>query len=166
MFIKKDRIFKHSLKTGVSFGLPSGIITALGVMVGLHSGTHSKLAIIGGILTIAVADSFSDALGMHVCEECGEHHPKREIWESTIFTFISKFFFTASFLIPVLLFPLPAAVIISVIYGLFMLGLLSFYIAKNQKQKALIVIAEHIIICLIVIVLTYYIGNLINKIFD
>jgi len=166
MFIKKDRIFKHSLKTGVSFGLPSGIITALGVMVGLHSGTHSKLAIIGGILTVAVADSFSDALGMHVCEECGEHHPKREVWESTIFTFVFKFLFTASFIIPILLFPLNQAIIISIICGLIMLGLLSFYIAKSQRQKIWIVIAEHIIICLIVIALTYYIGDFINKIFS
>jgi len=27
---------KHSLKTGFSFGLTSGIITTLGLMVGLH----------------------------------------------------------------------------------------------------------------------------------
>jgi len=38
---------KHSLKTGFSFGLTSGIITTLGLMVGLHSGTHSRLAVMG-----------------------------------------------------------------------------------------------------------------------
>ena len=53
----------------MSFGLTSGIITTLGLIVGLHSGTHSKLAVIGGILTIAMADAFSDALGIHVSEE-------------------------------------------------------------------------------------------------
>ena len=31
---------KESLKTGISFGLTSGVITTLGLMVGLHSGTH------------------------------------------------------------------------------------------------------------------------------
>ena len=30
---------------------------------------HEKLVVIGGILTIAIADSFSDALGIHVSEE-------------------------------------------------------------------------------------------------
>ena len=53
---------KHSLKVGFSFGLTSGIITTLGLMVGLHSGTNSKIAVIGGVLTIAIADAFSDAL--------------------------------------------------------------------------------------------------------
>ena len=60
---------EHSFRVGMSFGLTSGIITTLGLIVGLHSGTHSKLAVIGGILTIAMADAFSDALGIHVSEE-------------------------------------------------------------------------------------------------
>ena len=46
---------KRSVKAGFSFGLTSGVITTLGLMVGLHSSTHSKLVVIGGILTIAIA---------------------------------------------------------------------------------------------------------------
>ena len=53
---------EHSFRVGMSFGLTSGIITTLGLIVGLHSGTHSKLAVIGGILTIAMADALSDVL--------------------------------------------------------------------------------------------------------
>lgn len=60
---------KHSLRTGFCFGLTSGIITTIGLMVGLYSSTNSKLVVIGGILTIAVADAFSDALGIHIAEE-------------------------------------------------------------------------------------------------
>ncbi|MGB6865995.1 MAG: VIT1/CCC1 transporter family protein, partial [Candidatus Aminicenantaceae bacterium] len=90
---------KHSLKTGFSFGLTSGIITTLGLMVGLHSGTHSKLVVIGGILTIAIADSFSDALGIHISEESENKHTKKEIWESTISTFLSKFVFALTFVV-------------------------------------------------------------------
>ena len=65
---------KHSVKTGFTFGLTSGIITTLGLMVGLHSGTHSPRAVIGGILTIAIADAFSDALGIHLSEESRNIH--------------------------------------------------------------------------------------------
>lgn len=36
------------------------------LMAGLHSGTHSRAIVIGGILTIAIADAMSDALGIHV----------------------------------------------------------------------------------------------------
>jgi len=57
---------RHSLRTGLSFGLTSGIITTLGLIVGLHSGTHSKIVVISGVLIIAIADSFSDAFGIHI----------------------------------------------------------------------------------------------------
>ncbi|MFB6357478.1 MAG: hypothetical protein ABEJ96_00270, partial [Thiohalorhabdaceae bacterium] len=60
---------RESLRAGLNFGMTSGVITTLGLMVGLHSGTRSALAVIGGILTIAVADSLSDAMGVHVSKE-------------------------------------------------------------------------------------------------
>ena len=60
---------KHSIKVGFSFSLTSGIVTTLGLMVGLNSSTNSKLAVVGGILTIAIPDALSDARGIHVTEE-------------------------------------------------------------------------------------------------
>ena len=60
---------KRSVKAGFSFGLTSGVITTLGLMVGLHSSTHSKLVVIGGILTIAIADALSDSMGVHIAVE-------------------------------------------------------------------------------------------------
>ena len=56
--LKRDIAMKDSLRTGISFGLTSAVITTLGLMVGLHSGTHSKIVVLAGILTIAVADAF------------------------------------------------------------------------------------------------------------
>lgn len=50
-----------SIRKGFSFGLTSGVITTLGLIVGLHSSTHSDLSVIGGILSIAIADAMSDA---------------------------------------------------------------------------------------------------------
>ena len=152
-------MLNHSLKVGFSFGLTSGIITTLGLMVGLHSGTHSKLVIIGGILTIAIADSLSDAMGIHVSEESENRHTTKEIWESTIATFISKFVFALSFVIPILFFKeLSTAVIISVIWGLSILSLLSFFMAKQQKITPWKPLLEHLIIATVVIALTHHVG--------
>ena len=159
-------MLKHSLKIGLSFGLTSAIITTLGLMVGLYSGTHSKLAIIGGILTIAIADAFSDALGIHVSEESENKHTRKEIWQSTIATFLSKFIFALTFIIPVLLFELSIAVVISVIWGLSILCILSFRIAKGQKIRPCKAVLEHLIIAVAVIVITYYVGNWISTIFS
>lgn len=155
----------HSLKIGFSFGITSGIITTLGLMVGLHSGTHSKLVIIGGILTIAIADAFSDALGIHISEESENKHTPKEIWVSTISTFFSKFAFSVTFVIPILLFSLTTAIIVSILWGLSLLGIFSFYIAKEQKVNPYKVILEHLLIALIVILTTHYIGDWIGRTF-
>jgi VIT1/CCC1 family predicted Fe2+/Mn2+ transporter len=159
-------LMRHSLKIGLSFGLTSGIITTLGLIIGLHSGTHSKAVIIGGILTIAIADAFSDALGIHISEESENTHTEKEIWESTAATFLSKFIFTLSFTIPILLFQLSTAIIISIVYGLSMLSVISLYIAKEQGVKVWRVITEHLIIACVVIITTHYTGDWIRSIFD
>jgi vacuolar iron transporter family protein len=60
---------KKSLKKGFSFGLTSAVIAALGLMVGLNSGTESRIAIITGMLIISITDSSSDAFGVHISEK-------------------------------------------------------------------------------------------------
>jgi hypothetical protein len=44
---------RQAVATGVSFGLTSGVITTLGLMVGLHAGTHSSRMVAGEHLLIA-----------------------------------------------------------------------------------------------------------------
>ena len=134
-------------------------------MIGLYSGTHSKLAVLGGILTIAIADAISDALGIHISEESENKHTAKEIWESTISTFFSKFIFASRFIIPVLLLELSTAIVVSIIWGLSLLGILSFSIAKKQKGKPWKAVAEHLIIAVVVIVATYYVGDWIGATF-
>lgn len=157
---------EHSIKMGFSFGLTSATITTLGLMVGLNAGTHSKLAVIGGILIIAIADAFSDALGIHISEESENKHTTKQIWISTISTFLTKFIFALTFVIPVLLLELSAAVVVSVIWGLSMLGVFSFQIAREQKKTPWKVILEHLLIALIVIAITHYLGNWISATFS
>jgi len=150
---------KHSIKTGVSFGLTSGIITTLGLIVGLHSSTHSEVVVIGGILTIAIADSFSDALGIHVSEESEGKHTAKEIWASTIFTFLSKFIFALSFIGIFLIFKLSLAIAFSIVWGLVLLSIFSFYISRHEKIRAIFSVIEHLTIALVVIFLTHWIGH-------
>ena len=152
---------KKSLRVGFNFGLTSGIITTLGLIVGLHAGTHSTLAVIGGVLTIAIADSFSDALGIHVSQE-SENKDSKTVWEATITTFLTKLIFALTFLVPILIFDIDIAIMMSVVWGLALLTILSYYIAKKQKEPAWRVILEHIIIMLIVITITHYLGDWIS----
>jgi VIT1/CCC1 family predicted Fe2+/Mn2+ transporter len=148
-----------SIKKGFSFGLTSGVITTLGLIVGLHSSTHSALVIIGGILVIAISDACSDALGIHISEEYENKHTTREIWEATVTTFLSKFIVTLTFIIPVLLFPLYTAMTLNVIWGLSVMAVFSFYMAREQGASPYLVVIEHLAIAVFVIILTHYVGD-------
>ncbi|MBU2592657.1 hypothetical protein KKD61_04320 [Patescibacteria group bacterium] len=143
---------KTSFKTGFSFGLTSAVITTLGLIVGLDAGTHSKLAVVGGILTIAVADAFSDALGIHISEESKDGNSQSEIWESTISTFLAKFIFALTFVAPVLLFNSSLAVLVDVVWGFLLLAVVSFLVAKEQGRNSQKAIMEHLAIAFLVVV--------------
>src|SRR6478735_5803650 len=150
---------KESVKTEFAFGLTSGIITTLGLMVGLYSGTHSQRAVIGGILTIAIADAFSDALGIHISEESKNTHGEKEIWESTLATFATKFIVALSFVVPVLLLDLTKAIAVSILWGLSLLVALSVHLANQQRIPQWKVVLEHVFIAGVVVVLTHYVGE-------
>ena len=159
---------EKSYLKGFGFGLTSGIITTLVMMIGLHSGTHSRLAVLGGIFVIAVCDAFSDAMGMHVSEESvhdGGEHKHKEVWGATISTWFFKFFTAMLFVVPVLLLPLETAMIASVIGGLILISIFSYVLAKQQGNRPMHVVAEHVLITFVVIVMTHYIGDFVNKFF-
>lgn len=150
---------KASWKTGLSFGLTSGVITTLGLMVGLHAGTHSRAVVLGGILTIAVADALSDAMGIHLAEESKNSGPASHVWEATVATFAAKFVIAGTFVVPVLTRPLDQAIVISIVWGLFLLTALSFFVARAQSIAPWRVIGEHILIALCVVAITHGIGD-------
>ena len=149
---------KKAFSTGFSFGLTSGIITTLGLIVGLHGTTNSSLVIIGGILTIAIADAFSDSLGIHISQE-SENCSTKDVWESTISTFLTKFFFAMTFIIPVVLLDITTAINVSIVWGLIAISAISFNIAKKKKEAAWKVMGEHLFITLIVVVATHFVGD-------
>jgi len=156
---------KQSIKTGLCFGLTSGTITTLGLMVGLAAGTSSKAAVIGGLITIAIADAMSDALGIHISEESKDGHSRDHVWEATATTFFTKLFYALTYVIPVLLLDLDQAVIVNIVWGVFVLSAVSFAIARSQSEKARHMIVEHVSIALIVVLITHKVGLLVSDIF-
>ena len=156
---------KKSFRVGFSFGLTSGVITTLGLMIGLNSSTNSKIVVIGGILTIAIADALSDSMGIHIAAESQNKHSVKDIWEATISTFSYKFIFSSIFIIPVVLFELCTAVPICILIGLYLIFASSLVIAREQKTSAWKVIGEHLILTIIVIIVAHFVGLFIAQTF-
>jgi VIT1/CCC1 family predicted Fe2+/Mn2+ transporter len=156
---------KRSHKSGLGFGVASGIITPLGLIAGLYSGTQSALIIVGGILTIAIADAFSDSLGIHFSKKSDRQYSLKEVWEATITTFVTKFFFAIMFIVPFLLLPVKVAVVSSIAWGAFLLSAFTFFIARSRNECPWWSIGEHLLIATVVVVMTYYLPILIQSYF-
>ncbi len=153
-----------SIKKGLSFGMTSGVITTLGMIVGVNASTSSRLAVIAAIVAIAIADAFSDAVAMHVSEESEGIHTKNAIWEATITTFLTKFVFAMTFVIPVWFFVLDVAVLIDITWGLLIMTMFNIYLARSREEKVFRIVFEHLSIAIIVILVTYITGSLLSTI--
>ena len=153
---------KTEINKGVSFGVTSGVITTLGLIVGLDASTQSKTAVIAGILSIAIADSFSDAMGMHVSEESQHGSSADRVWRTTLLTLLSKVIVATSFIIPIILYPLDFGVIVCVIWGVLIAAYFSYKLAKVRRERVLMVVAEHVGITLFVVIASYFVGRAIS----
>lgn len=159
--------YSHQLITGVSFGLTTAVITSLGIIVGLQSATSSKLAVVAGVVIVAIADGLSDAVSLHAAEEAevergiAKHTPK-EIWLTTLVTFLAVSGFSLTFVIPILIFSPGTAILLAIGWGMLLLTLLNFHIAKTKKENPIKLICEHILLALFVIIISYWVGNLIR----
>ena len=109
---------------GLSFGITSAAITTLGLIVGLEAATSSLKVVLSGILTIAIADAFSDALGIHISQESQDSNTIKEVWAATVATFFAKFLFALTFAVPFLLLPISQAVFVDIVWGVFILSLI------------------------------------------
>jgi len=159
-FLKTD-----GARTGIVFGATSGVITTTGLLTGLYAGTGSVTAVLGGILVIAVADAMSDALGIHLAEEADPAATTSHIWAATISTFFAKFLFASSFAVPLLLLPLRTAVIASIAWGMSVIVVLSYFLARTNKERPIPIIAEHLGIAILVVLLSHLIGAWVGRTF-
>lgn len=155
----------ESFRSGISFGLTSGVLTTLGLIVGLHAGTHSKAVVAGAIITIAIADALSDALGIHVHEESEGVHTTAQVWSATAGTLVAKFVMAATFLVPVLTLDLGAAIIASLAWGGLVLAVFSYRVAAEQGRPPLRSVVEHLVIGVVVVSITHFVGDWVGETF-
>ncbi len=148
--------------TKFSFGTTSAIVTSLAFIVGLSG--SSKLAIIVSLMVFAVADNISDSLGLHIFQESDLKKPK-VVSVSTFSNFITRFAVVMIFVLIIALLPIGYAVVISSIYGISLLSVLSYFIAKERKSSPYSAIFWHIAIAVSVIAISYFLRLWITNFF-
>lgn len=142
------------------FGSTAAIITNISLIVGLGSARASKGPILGSLLTIALADNISDSLGIHLYKEtegCGQ----RLSAFATMLNFTARLLVSASFIAIVLFFSTSTAIALAIGWGLFLLIVLSYFITLNNKVRSVPEIVKHVLVAVVVIILSRWVGNLI-----
>lgn len=153
---------KTPILKGVSFGAVTSLITALGSVIGIYAGTGSKPIILGGLLSIAIADSLADAFGIQLSEESDKKKTLKSTWISTFATFVSKFSVAALIALPVILFNLATAIVFTIILGSIILIALDFLIAHQRHTPFWKLLARHGSIAVGIVFLTYILGKFIK----
>lgn len=148
-----DVIVKYSL------GSTAAIITSLGIVAGLGQNDSLKYIVIAGLLTFAIADNISDALGIHMYKE-SEGANKRTVLRATLGNFFTRLGVVLSFVAIVLLFNSTLAIIISAIWGLGLLSFISYKIALIKNSSPSREIIWHLVVSIVVVSASSVIGSL------
>jgi vacuolar iron transporter family protein len=144
------------------FGATTAIITNLGLIMALYHTTNPKLNIIGSILAVALADNISDSLGIHIHEET-EHLKTSEVWFSTITNFSARLLVSLIFVLVLYLLPLFPAAITIIIFGMLLLGTMSYFVAISRNRNPYHAVFEYISIAIFVIVASHLVGQWIES---
>jgi VIT1/CCC1 family predicted Fe2+/Mn2+ transporter len=148
-----------------SFGITSAIVTSLALMMGLDQMSNAKTSIIEALLIIAIADNIADSLGIHVYRESQIPAAGSDPRIYTISNFLTRLVVMMVFITLVVTLPLAYATVISVTLGLALLTVLSYYIALYQKSSPIRSIAEHLIVAVVVIIISHFLGLMIANAF-
>jgi VIT1/CCC1 family predicted Fe2+/Mn2+ transporter len=147
-----------SRKNKYLFGSTSAIITDLALIVGLANSVNAKTNIIAGLLVIAIADNISDSLSIHIYQEA-EGLTKKEVWVSSLTNFLIRLLVSAVFIVMVALLPLRLAIMCSIIFGLLLIMIFSYDIARYRNINPGPAVIEHLLIAVAVIVASGFLSN-------
>lgn len=153
----------NALKKGLGFGLSSAVIATLAIIVGMHAGTNLKHAVVSAVLVIAFADSLADSLAVYFSEK--EGNQEKDVILTTVTAFFTKLVFALTFLIPIFIFDLHAAIWIDILYGFIILTIYSFNLAKTTNKGVTKTITSHILLAIFVIASSHAIGAIINNLY-
>jgi len=145
-----------------SFGATSAVTSSLALMVGLSQLQVPKIGLIGALLILGLADNIADSLGIHIYSESkSKGHTKL----NTATNYLARLGITLLIIVFVVLLPFPYALTASVITGLLVIAVLSYFIAKEHSLDARRVVAEHLAVAALVLVVSQLVGSSIRELF-
>jgi VIT1/CCC1 family predicted Fe2+/Mn2+ transporter len=143
--------------TALSYGSTAAIVTSMGLIVGLGMAGQSRAAIVSSLLLVAIADNLTDSLAIHIYQE-SEQLEARHAFRSTVFNFLSRLVVAWSFVLLAFLLSPPLLVPLALGWGLVLLGVLTYLVARSRGARPAPEVAKHLGVALLVILASRLIG--------
>jgi VIT1/CCC1 family predicted Fe2+/Mn2+ transporter len=140
-----------------SFGGTSGILTSIGLIIGLGAATAPKSTIVSGLLIVALADNISDSLSIHMYQEA-EKLDEPAALRTTLANFVVRLLFALTFVIIVVVLPGTYATVVALAWGFILLGGLSYFLARVRGVSPLSEVGKHLSVAVVVIGASRVIG--------
>ncbi len=116
---------------------------------------------VSALLIAALADNLTDSLSIHMYQE-SECLEQREAFVGTVTNFATRFSVCLSFVLIVALFRGHAATIGGIVWGMFLLTVLTYILARHRRVNAISEVAKRLSVALVIILVSKSIGHWIS----
>lgn len=149
----------------ISYGGTAAIVTSTALIGGLGAANASRPLIVSALLIAALADNLTDALSIHVFQE-SEHLAEREAFAGTATNFLVRLLLCISFVPLVVFFPPTHAAALAVVWGAFLLAVLTYLVARERKVAPLPEVLKHLLVAAAATVASLLVGHWIGVMFE
>ena len=142
----------------ISFGGTAAVVTSMALISGLSAADATKPIIVSALLIAAFADNLTDALSIHIFQE-SEQLDQKNAFNGTITNFVTRLLLSISFVLLVGLFPLEHVAKVSIVWGMLLLVILTYLVARERKVKPLREVVKYLLVASAVIIVSTLIPN-------
>lgn len=145
-----------SLNIGNTFGIISGIITSIGLILGMYGANITLKPIIVSLVSIAISDGVSDALGIYYAT-INNNYTTEQAYNEGFNTLLIKIICPLLMIIPFYITSINKAVITNLVLSLIIIYFISIKIFKNYGEAI-----NNTLICMLAIAISYKTGMMLK----
>ena len=142
----------------ISFGVTAAVVTSMALISGLSAADATKTIIVSALLIAAFADNLTDALSIHIFQE-SEQIDQKNAFNGTITNFVTRLLLSISFVLLVGLFPLEYVAKGAIVWGMLLLVILTYLVARERKVKPMLEVVKYLLVASAVIIVSTLIPN-------
>ena len=142
----------------ISYGGTAAVVTSTALVSGLSAADATRPIIVSALLIAALADNLIDALSIHVFQE-SERLDQKDALTGTITNFVARLLLCVSFVALVVSLPLAHAAEAAIIWGVALLAVLTYLVARERNVQPLPEVIKHLLVAAAAIVVSSGIGH-------